>query len=81
MEKRLLVHVQWDEDAGVYIATSDDIPGLVTEAASLDRLKQRVLEVAPELLRDNATDGDEDLSHLLDICVQAELAGYGQVAH
>lgn len=81
MEKRLLVHVQWDEDAGVYIATSDDIPGLVTEAASLDRLKQRVLEVAPELLRDNAPDGDEDLSHLLDICVQAELAGYGQVAH
>lgn len=81
MENRLTVYVQWDKEAKVYVATSDDIPGLVTEAASLDRLMERVLEVAPELLHDNAPDGDDDFRHLLDVCVRAELAATGQAAH
>lgn len=44
---------EWDDEARVWVATSDDIPGLVTEAATLDDLFGRVLQVAPELLDDN----------------------------
>lgn len=40
----------WDEEAGVWIAESDDIPGLVLESGSLDALIERVRYAAPELL-------------------------------
>jgi len=54
MIKSYLVTAQWDADAEVWVATSEDIVGLVTEAPTLDALYARVLEVAPELLADNA---------------------------
>ncbi|MDR0842658.1 MAG: DUF1902 domain-containing protein [Acidobacteriota bacterium] len=40
----------WDEDASVWIATSEDIPGLVLESGSLDALIERVRFAVPELL-------------------------------
>lgn len=54
MARRLTVTAFWDDEAGVWVATSDDIPGLATEAASLDRLLERVVAVTPELMEDNA---------------------------
>ena len=45
----------WDEDAQVWIAESNDIPGLVLESGSLDALIERVRFAAPELLELNAT--------------------------
>jgi hypothetical protein len=54
MSGTLVVTAQWDEDAKVWVATSDDIPGLVTESVTLDSLVQRVLAVAPELMEDNS---------------------------
>jgi len=53
MTQPFIVHAMRDEEAGVWVATSEDIPGLVTEAETYDRLIERVLAVAPELLRDN----------------------------
>lgn len=53
MARSFLVTAQWDDEAGVWVATSDDIVGLVTEAVTLDELFQRVIAVAPELLNDN----------------------------
>lgn len=44
------VHLSWDPDAGVWIATSENIPGLVLESESYDSLLQRTLQAAPELL-------------------------------
>lgn len=81
--KKLLVIAQWDNEAGVWVATSDDIPGLVTEAASLDELLERVLAVAPELLEDNAH-LIEDGSHpgdLIDVCIQSQFRLDGARAH
>jgi len=54
MPGKLLVTAQWDGEADVWVALSDDIPGLATEAPTLDALLARVLAVAPELLEDNA---------------------------
>ena len=40
----------WDNEAQVWIATSDDIPGLVLEGGSFDALLERVKCTAPEIL-------------------------------
>jgi predicted RNase H-like HicB family nuclease len=53
MSRKYLVTAQWDDMAGVWVATSQDIPGLVTEAVTLDDLLKRVVAVAPQLLADN----------------------------
>jgi predicted RNase H-like HicB family nuclease len=45
-------HVQadWDAEAGVWVATSDDVPGLATEAETIERLTDRLRTIIPELL-------------------------------
>lgn len=45
-----IVNLTWDPDASVWVATSDDIPGLVLESGSFDALLERVRFAAPELL-------------------------------
>lgn len=46
----IVVRINCDPEAKVYVATSPDVPGLVVEAASLDQLKEEVEELLPELL-------------------------------
>ncbi|MBR5647139.1 MAG: DUF1902 domain-containing protein [Treponema sp.] len=43
----------WDEEANVWVAQSEDIPGLVLEGGSLDALIERVRFAAPELIELN----------------------------
>lgn len=43
----------WDDEASVWIATSEDIPGLVLESGSFDALVERVRFAAPELIELN----------------------------
>ncbi len=47
------VSFTWDEESDVWIAQSDDIPGLVLEGGSLDALIERVRFAAPELIELN----------------------------
>ena len=49
------VNFTWDDEASVWIAQSDDIPGLVLEGGSLDALIERVRFAAPELIEFNKT--------------------------
>jgi hypothetical protein len=49
------IDIQWDPEAAVWIATSNDIPGLTLESGSLDALVERVRFAAPELLELNGT--------------------------
>ena len=44
------VQAQWDQEAGVWWAESADLPGLVSEAPTLDALIERVSSVIPDLL-------------------------------
>jgi predicted RNase H-like HicB family nuclease len=48
-----VVDFTWDEEASVWVATSDDIPGLVLEGGSFDALVERVKVAAAELLAIN----------------------------
>jgi len=53
------VYARYDADAGVWWAESDDVPGLVSEAATLDALMDRVLAVAGELMAANGAGAGE----------------------
>lgn len=44
------VTIGWDEEAGVWLATSEDVPGLCAEAGSFDELMREVELLVPELL-------------------------------
>ena len=50
----LLVKFIWDSEAAVWVAESDDVPGLVLESGSYDALVERVKHAIPELLELNA---------------------------
>ena len=52
---KYVVNLNWDNDANVWVATSEDIPGLVLESGSFDALLERVRFAAPELLSLNST--------------------------
>ena len=56
-----LVKMTWDDEAAVWIATSDDVPGLVMESGSLDALIERVRFAIPELLQLNNITGIESI--------------------
>ena len=47
------IQFTWDPDACVWIATSDDVPGLVLESESYDVLVERTRTAVPELLELN----------------------------
>ena len=40
----------WDQEAEVWVAESNDILGLVTEADTLDQLTHKFKQIIPELL-------------------------------
>ncbi|MDE7283330.1 MAG: DUF1902 domain-containing protein [Lachnospiraceae bacterium] len=46
----------WDNEASVWIATSNDIPGLIIESGSFSTLLERTRFAVPELLALNASD-------------------------
>jgi predicted RNase H-like HicB family nuclease len=56
------VLLTWDEEARVWIAESDDIPGLILESGSLDALIERVRFAAPELLELSGNMADVSLT-------------------
>ncbi|MEZ5865133.1 MAG: DUF1902 domain-containing protein [Geminicoccaceae bacterium] len=59
-DRMLNVRALWDEAGRVWVAMSDDVPGLVLEAASLDELFLELQEWIPEMLE---LDGKGDGRH------------------
>ena len=43
-------HIQadWDPEAGVWVATSEDVPGLATEAETIEALTEKLRVMIPE---------------------------------
>ena len=48
------LHACYDDDAKVWYTLDCDVPGLITEGETLERLRDRAAAVMPELLQDNA---------------------------
>lgn len=60
MQKIYFVRAEWDDRARVWVATSDDVPGLATEADTLEALSIKLEALIPELLDLNGlSDGTE----------------------
>jgi Domain of unknown function (DUF1902) len=50
MQNRFNVQVNWDADAKMWVADSDDIPGLAAEAPDDVTLREKLSRLIPELL-------------------------------
>jgi predicted RNase H-like HicB family nuclease len=60
--KRLLVNARWDAAPEVWSADSDDIPGLATEAESVEALMQKLKVMVPELLEINGWPDEDEVA-------------------
>jgi len=50
------IMLTWDDESAVWIAESDDIPGLILESPSFDTLIERVKIAIPDLLEQEGTE-------------------------
>lgn len=50
MARERIVNALWDADAGVWVATSDDIAGLVTKSKTFEALLKKLRTLVPELM-------------------------------
>ena len=50
MKRSIEIQARWDNDAGVWLATSGDVPGLVVEADTWATMIEEVRLVLPDLL-------------------------------
>jgi hypothetical protein len=50
MTRSITIDARWDGDASVWIATSNDVPGLVVEADTWPAMIEEVRLVLPDLL-------------------------------
>ncbi len=53
MPREYIITAFWDDEAAVWVASSDDVPGLITEASSMDALVDKLKAMIPELLELN----------------------------
>ena len=59
--KPFFVRAEWDEEASVWVATSDDVPGLATEEATMEGLIEKLKLIIPELLKANGLQTDREV--------------------
>lgn len=62
MKQPYYVHAHWDEEAKVWVAASDDVPGLATEADTTEALVQKLKTLIPELLDLNGQSPSEPIA-------------------
>ena len=74
MTQKYLVRAEWDSEALVWVASSDNVPGLVTEADTIEALETKLQTMVPELLEANGhlRSGDciqfEVFAHRVSVC-------------
>jgi len=51
--KAIYVEAVWDAEARVWVAESEDVPGLITEADTYEQLVNKLQILIPELLQAN----------------------------
>ena len=49
----IIVKAEWDSEASVWVAESDDVPGLAAESATLEALRPKVLAMISDLIELN----------------------------
>jgi predicted RNase H-like HicB family nuclease len=59
MRRHVVIRCAWDADVGVWYVEETDVPGLVTEATTLDALREKVPDMIRDLLADEVGLPDE----------------------
>ena len=54
VSKNIIVVASWDDEAQVWVGTSEDIPGLVAEASTFQKLIGKLQILIPELCELNS---------------------------
>ena len=65
VHKIYLIRADWDPEAAVWVVTSDDIPGLVTEAVTLEALIGKLQGMMPKLLQANGEAASQEIAYEL----------------
>ena len=52
MQPTFYVRAKWDEEAGVWYTAETSIRGLVTEAETLEKLRERLMLIIPDFLEE-----------------------------
>lgn len=56
-----VVHVQWDDEAKVWYVSESNVPGLVTEAETVEAMLAKLNVMVPEMLEENGLAHDADV--------------------
>jgi len=64
----IIVHADWDSEAAVWVATTPDLRGLVTEAESIEALRAKLPGMILDLLEDS---GVSDLPASIEIVARS----------
>jgi predicted RNase H-like HicB family nuclease len=70
----IIVRAQWDDEAKVWVATSDDVPGLVTEAETQDALLAKLQVMIPELIDCNEELADQFIPEVPVVLMSEQMA-------
>ncbi len=68
MSRPIVIHADWDSDAAVWVATTQDLRGLVTEAESIEALRAKLPGMILDLLEES---GVSDLPASIEIIARA----------
>jgi predicted RNase H-like HicB family nuclease len=68
MARPIVIHADWDPEAAVWVATTQDIRGLVTEADSIELLRAKLPGMILDLLEES---GVSDLPASIEIVARA----------
>jgi predicted RNase H-like HicB family nuclease len=68
LARPIVIHADWDPEAAVWVATTPDLRGLVTEADSIEALRAKLPGMILDLLEES---GDSDLPASIEIVARA----------
>ncbi len=68
MARPIVVHADWDPEAAVWVATTQDLRGLVTEAESIEALRAKLPGMIHDLLEES---GVSDVPASIEIVARA----------
>jgi len=66
--KPIVVHADWDPEASVWVATTQDLRGLVTEAESIEALRAKLPGMVRDLLEET---GSSDLPASIELVARS----------
>jgi predicted RNase H-like HicB family nuclease len=68
MARPIIIHADWDPEAAVWVATTSDLKGLVTEAGTMEALRAKLPAMIIDLLEEY---GVSDLPASIEIIARA----------